>query len=139
MSPQISQSVGTSHSLAMHRGHRKPSLLSSEWQAQRARGEVSGNRVGKPIIIKSADADPGPPVRPVARWAGGGISSKRRSLKCPSFRATPNVPSGENSLVLGSHMLQQLTTSLVTKLATNLHLSRQGNHRYPNFVTNTSF
>ena len=26
------------------------------------------------------------------RWAGGGTSSKRRSLKWPSFIATPNTP-----------------------------------------------
>ena len=94
MSPQMSQSVGTSHTLAMHRGQRNPSLFMSEWHAQRLSGDESGRRVGKPIIIRSAAgfAFPPPPARVTARWAGGGTSSKSKSLKCPSFIATPNWP-----------------------------------------------
>lgn len=85
MSPQISQSVGTSQILARQRGHKKPLLLSSEWQTQKLGGEVSGSRVGKPIIIRSAagfvDDDTAAEERGKARCAGGGTSSKSRSLK----------------------------------------------------------
>jgi len=83
MSPHMSQSVGTSHTFAIHLGQRKPSLFMSEWQAHRLGGDESGSRVGKPIIIRSAAgfAAPGPPVRATARCAGGGTSSNRMSLK----------------------------------------------------------
>ena len=90
MRPQMSQSVGTSQTFAKQRGQRKPSLFICEWHTQSEGGDVSGSRIGKPMIIRSA-ARP-PPVRVTARWAGGGMSSKRRSLKCPSFIATPNWP-----------------------------------------------
>ena len=95
MRPQISQSVGTSHTFARHRGQRKPSLFSSEWHTQRLGKEVSGRRVGNPIIMRSAGglAAPAPATRETARWVGGGTDSNRRSLKCPSLRATPNWPS----------------------------------------------
>lgn len=56
-----------------------PSLLRVEWQTHKDFGDESGKRVGNPIIIKSEADDPGP--FPVLRCAGGGISSKRRSLK----------------------------------------------------------
>lgn len=90
----MSQSVGTSHTLAMHRGQRKPSPFMSEWHAHRLGGDESGRRVGKPIIIRSAAGfvPPAPPARATARWAGGGTSSNSKSLKCPSFIATPNWP-----------------------------------------------
>jgi hypothetical protein len=91
MSPQMSQSVGTSHTFAIHLGHRKPSFFMSEWQAHKLGGEESGSRVGNPIIIKSAAGfAPVPPARATARCAGGGTSSNKMSLKCPSFMATPN-------------------------------------------------
>lgn len=94
MSPHISQSVGTSHTFAPHRGHKKPSLLSCEWHTHRPGGDVSGRRVGKPINIRSAGAVPAPRALPEesARCAGGGMRSNRRSLKWPSFSATPNWP-----------------------------------------------
>lgn len=94
MSPQISQSVGTSQTLARQRGHMKPSLLRSEWQAQRLGGDASGRRVGNPIIIRSAAGFvvPAPVARDTARCAGGGTDSNKRSLKWPSFIATPNRP-----------------------------------------------
>ncbi len=45
---------------------------------------MTGSRVGKPIIIKSTAEGlppaPGPVVRAMARWAGGGMSSKRASV-----------------------------------------------------------
>ena len=61
---------------------------------------MSGRRVGKPIIMRSAGAVPAPRVlgpEGSARCAGGGMSSKRRSLKWPSFRATPNWPEHGNA------------------------------------------
>ena len=44
---------------------------------------MSGRRVGKPIIIKSAVGleAPAPAARTAARCAGGGINSKSKSLK----------------------------------------------------------
>lgn len=60
MRPHISQSVGTSHSLAKQRGHMNPSLLRMEWQTQNDFGDESGRRVGNPIIIKSEADEPGP-------------------------------------------------------------------------------
>jgi hypothetical protein len=54
-------------------------------------GDESGNRVGNPIIIRSAAADPAAFPNEVY-CAGGGINSNRRSLKWPSFSVTPNVP-----------------------------------------------
>lgn len=93
MRPQMSQSVGTSQTLAKQRGHRKPSLLSSEWQTHKLGGEVSGNLVGNPIIIRSAARlVAAPDARETARCAGGGTDSNSRSLKWPSFIATPNWP-----------------------------------------------
>jgi len=84
MRPHISQSVGTSQTLARHRGQRKPSLLISEWQTQRLGGEASGSRVGNPISMRSPGGleleGVAPEARDEACWAGGGTSSKRRSL-----------------------------------------------------------
>jgi hypothetical protein len=83
MRPQISQSVGTSQTFAKQRGHRKPSLFNSEWHTHRLGGDVSGNLVGNPIIIRSAAgfAAPAPGARETERCAGGGTSSNMRSLK----------------------------------------------------------
>ena len=55
MSPQTSQSVGTSHSRAEHRGHTNPALRKAAWHTHKAGAEVAGTRVGNPINIKSAD------------------------------------------------------------------------------------
>jgi hypothetical protein len=82
MSPQTGQSVGTSHSRARQRGQRKPARFSSPWHVHSAAGAAVGSLVGKPISIRSAPlAAARPSVLEAARWAGGGMSSKRRSLK----------------------------------------------------------
>ena len=49
----MSPSVGTSHTLVMHHGQRKPPLFMSEWYAPKLGGDNSGRRIGKPIIIRS--------------------------------------------------------------------------------------
>lgn len=135
----MSQSVGTSHTFAMHRGQRKPSLFISEWHAQRLGGDESGRRVGKPIIIRSAAgfAPPPPPARATARWAGGGTSSNSRSLKCPSFIATPNWPV-QFMRVKNPAPSHRPTACFVTHIPTYLHFSRQGDHGYSNFVPHAS-
>lgn len=63
-------------------------------------GAEAGRRRGKPICIRSVEevVPLVPVVEPGIReeeTAGGGTSSNRRSLKCDSCIATPNVPGCE--------------------------------------------
>ena len=129
MSPHTSQSVGASQRRAPQRGHRNPAARISAWHTHSAAGAVSGRRCGKPIIIKSALILPPAPA-PVCCCAGGGMSSKRRSLKWPSFMATPKVPGG--NIVNGLHEMRATdgcTASFVAELAADLRLGGERDER----------